>query len=98
MQKKYNSIANMIIKEVIRERKLALTICHKIFCVGVTILLSYHNQQGEVIITLMNSDLFVRAEPKPKPCIWLGQIFQLTHLPLVLHISVSELGQHWFRQ
>ena len=24
-------------------------------------------------------------------------IFSLTHLPLVLHICVSELGQHWFR-
>ena len=26
------------------------------------------------------------------------QISELTHLPLVLHICISELGPHWFRQ
>ena len=31
--------------------------------------------------------------------IWLGvRIVAFTHLPLVLHICVSESGHHWFRQ
>ena len=28
----------------------------------------------------------------------LVELWQLTHLPLVSHICVSESGQHWFRQ
>ena len=31
-------------------------------------------------------------------CLGPAKTLLLTHLPLVLHICVGELGQHWFRQ
>ena len=35
-------------------------------------------------------------QDEPWSVLWVF-CWQLTHLPLVLHICVSEVGQHWFR-